>query len=379
MNFSTKEHKTKTKLNIKGILVFLTLVVVVFGLVVFLAFGGNEDSSSSKFPSTVATVPETHSGTQVRPPSIQYENSSRNFELQQEATAYRKGEMVVTSPIGERVDSGAIETEPKRVTVPKPQRFEDTPIDTKEQFQSNDVMDKRLRFAEGLIKSWKVRGIETEKSPFVSTEMNEGSNPVTTPISTDTTNQITPIAKPSIQAGEFLYAESLTAANSDVPAAIRFDLIGHPLGKAWIIANYTRKGKFLDIRANLLVIEGRAAIPIDAVVISMSGSPAMRNSINNRYIEKYGLPAIARFIQGFGAAAAMPQQSISITGSGATELETSDLSLSQQALAGASAAAETIADDLTETAAQIQPLVKLKANEPVQIFFLKDVYVQEVN
>lgn len=383
-------YVAKKKLNWGKIL----LVVSGGGLFVagalYLAFAGGEPDPSFGDESSVSAPPSRQAaGTEVTPPSLTYLESEQEFNRQRQQESLERGTMVVRpQEVGTSNDVPAtapLETvNVERSVAPPPQITTPGAIEAGTAI-SDQEYSARIRYATDLIASWKMKPLEetvilqAEDTGFnappalgMPGEEASGQTPAVAAADDDTAARAN---APIIQAGEFLYAESQSAANSEVPSAIRFDLIGHELGEAWVLANYERRGDYLDIKASLLIRKGHPAIPINAVVTGINGSPALRSTINRQFFKKYGLPAIARFIQGFGAAASTPQSTITINATDATQLQTEQLSLGEQALAGVGVAAETIANDLSAASGEVNPIVKLNANEPVSIFFLEDVYI----
>ncbi|MBL4788096.1 MAG: hypothetical protein JKY60_03280 [Kordiimonadaceae bacterium] len=386
MNFEENEWKSsKPQLNKKKAITYiLVFVVLPVGVIWTAFFSGTEEQSGSPFPTTIDPPPRfaTEGVNTANKPTPQFRSSTKNYNEESERRALKQGTVVVTSPIpvlAELVTSNS-SVSPLGPRIEAPPPIELGTRSLKQPTLLGPNFDKQVLNAAALLKSWKLPGMEDPKLiPFnVDVPSKTPTSPTALASIRSKNSSVTPAAKPIIQAGEFIYAEAQSAANSEVPAAIRFDLIGHPLGEAWVIADYQRRGEYLDIKARLLVIKGRPAIPINAVIVGSNGSPAVRDSINRQLFKKYGLLFVASFIQGFGAAASVANQSITVSGANSTTIETQPLSVGNQAIAGAGAAAGAIADDLAKTVGDVQPIVKLNINSPVSLFFLEDVFIERI-
>jgi|GEM_PF-5868899 len=180
------------------------------------------------------------------------------------------------------------------------------------------------------------------------------------------------------QAGEILYAELVTTANSDVGGPVVADLLiaEGPLTGGRLIGEFQRRGLYLDVRFRRIALKSGQTLAFNAVALDVVSSEiGVRSSVDRRLIQRYGVPFIASFLQGLGAAAARTTSTTRLGEGDTVIIDENEFSAGEIALAGVSEGAGRIAADLANVAQTVQPLVTLKRGSGVGILLLDDLEI----
>jgi len=181
-----------------------------------------------------------------------------------------------------------------------------------------------------------------------------------------------------VPAGTIAYAQTMTEANSDVPGPVLARISSGPLTGSRVLGEFENRNKKLVLRFTKVVIKG-VAYPIDAIALDPKTTlPAVASDVDNRYWERFVLPAAAAFIEGMGDAIAQREQTVVVTGDTAVQ-STPDLNTKEEIAAGFAEGTRSISEDMDEAADRIEPLVRVYAGTPVGILFLEPVIKNDTN
>ncbi len=182
-----------------------------------------------------------------------------------------------------------------------------------------------------------------------------------------------------IPAGKIVYAQLLIEANSDVPGSVLAQMLSGPL-KGWkMLGEFTLLEDIgmLAISFNTAVNDEGKQYGISAVMLDPDTSlPAMRTSINHKFVRRIVLPAAAAFVEGFSSAIAESGRT-EVTVSGDTVVETEEeASNDQQVATGVEEAGQEIREILDEMG-DVDPRVIIEAGTPLGVFFTENVVETE--
>ena len=102
---------------------------------------------------------------------------------------------------------------------------------------------------------------------------------------------------------------------------------------------------------------------------------SVASSIDEHYVERFALPAAAAFVQGLGQAATMSNTTTAVSAYGGVTSSIGPMSLRQQGLIGAGAAAQAVGTALS-AATPKGPTAHLDANVSVGVMFLENVVLK---
>lgn len=183
-----------------------------------------------------------------------------------------------------------------------------------------------------------------------------------------------PQAKPIVSAGEILYAQLITEANSDIPGPIMATIAGGKLDGARILGEFEVQKNLLTLTFSTIVIDG-IATSMDGVALDPSTTlPGIATEVNHRYLRRVILPAAAAFIE--GAADAISESGLTtVTVDGGAAVESQDETDSEQEIsAGVSEAGQEIREILDELADETEVLVRIASGTPIGLLLLEGIY-----
>ncbi len=181
--------------------------------------------------------------------------------------------------------------------------------------------------------------------------------------------------KPKIlfPAGEIVYAQLLTEANTDAPGPVLAEIMSGPLKGNRILGSFEAQDEFLTLNFDTLVLDGES-LTIDAVALDPATTlPGMATEVDHRYFKRIVLPAAAAFIEGVSEAVAESGlTTITIQGETVAE-ETADADTEQEIAAGLEEVGEELSDIIGEIADNVKVLIRVEAGTPFGLLFLEPV------
>lgn len=176
-----------------------------------------------------------------------------------------------------------------------------------------------------------------------------------------------------LPAGEILYAQLVTEANSDTPGPVVAQIVSGPLKGNRVLGNFEVQRELLTLNFNTIVRDG-ISLPINAVALDPNTTvPGMATEVNHRYLQRVILPAAAAFIEGTADAIENAGlTTVTIEGETVTE-EQNDTNTDQEVSAGVSEAGREIGEILDDIANDTRVLVRVEAGTPMGILFLEPV------
>lgn len=383
---------------IAKILIVLVAISVLMGVVFF--FGGEEEDE------IISTIPAGSEVTQVPGTSDQgvpqaYSDAVEQVNEAQLERALQQGESAIPVPV---------ETAETRLEVPEVEEETEDPLLRWRQLQEERV-ERQLKSREADVEP--VTVLDAEQQSEAIQQLSESMVQQMESVLTSNTEDKVFTTKTLIQyeeedneasgsaengsgdgsggfeeedeevvviaAGQIYYGQTLLEANSDVPGTVLAQLVSGPL-KGWrLLGEFTvlDDAEKLAIKFSTAVNEEGKQYNIDALMLNPKTTlPALRTSINRRFIRRVLLPAASGFVEGFSQAIADSGRT-SVTVSGDTVIqEQEELDNDQEVALGVAEAGEEISTILDDYA-DVKPLIIIKAGTPIGIFFIENVVDEE--
>jgi intracellular multiplication protein IcmE len=176
-----------------------------------------------------------------------------------------------------------------------------------------------------------------------------------------------------VPAGEIVYAQLITEANSDVPGPVLAEIMSGPLAGSRILGEFEVQEELLTLNFNKVVVDG-VTQSVDAVALDPATTlPGMATEVDHRYLRRVVLPMAAAFVEG-AANAISESGSTTVTIEGGAAVEDSEEPTEEQEIAsGIEEAGQELRDILDEMAEGTKVLVKIDSGTPIGILFLDSV------
>lgn len=178
-----------------------------------------------------------------------------------------------------------------------------------------------------------------------------------------------------LPAGQILYAQLITEANSDTPGPVLAEIFSGPLKGSRIIGDFQvqLQQNLITLNFNTLVYDDRS-IGISAVAVDpQTTSTGMATEVDQRWFKRVILPAAAAFVE--GAAEAIANTGLTtVTVEGDTVAEQTDEADNEQQIAsGIEEAGQELGQILDQIAQQTQVLIRIESGTPLGVFFTEAV------
>lgn len=176
-----------------------------------------------------------------------------------------------------------------------------------------------------------------------------------------------------LPAGEIVYAQMITEANTDAPGPILAQIVVGPLRGSRLIGDFESTDNYLTLNFNTIVVDGISQ-GVSAVALDPDTTlPGIVTDIDRRYFQRVVLPMAAEFIEGFTEAVSdSGTTTVTINNETVTE-QTQDRDTEEEVASGIAEAGEALAEILEDQANSIEPLLRVEAGTPIGIFFLEPV------
>ncbi|MBX2833734.1 MAG: hypothetical protein KTR28_02055 [Micavibrio sp.] len=181
-----------------------------------------------------------------------------------------------------------------------------------------------------------------------------------------------------LPAGEVVYAQLLTEANSDVPGPVLARVVSGPFKGSRILGRFKATDDYLVLNFDTLVYNEKS-LGVDGIGLDPETTlPGVATSVNRHYMKRLLLPAAAAFIEGFSSALAEGgTTNITIdTGGGSTASTDNDLDSEQEVATGVQEVGQELRGILTDMADGTEPTIRIAAGTPVGILFTQPVVNQ---
>lgn len=176
-----------------------------------------------------------------------------------------------------------------------------------------------------------------------------------------------------LPAGEILYAQLLTEANTDVPGPILAEIMSGPLKGSRILGTFEEQNELLTLNFDTIIYQ-EESFSIDAVALDPATTlPGLATEVDHRYFKRVVLPAAAAFVEGMATAIAESgRTNVTIQGETVSE-ETEEADNEQEVASGIQEAGQELGEILDDIAEETEVLVRIAAGTPIGVLFLEPV------
>jgi intracellular multiplication protein IcmE len=181
-------------------------------------------------------------------------------------------------------------------------------------------------------------------------------------------------SKVLIPAGEIIFAQTLTEANSDNPGPVLAQIAVGPLRGARLLGSFQTREEVLTLEFKTLVVDG-VSYGINAVALDPDTTlPGLATDVDHRYLQRIALPMAASFIEGLSSAISdSGRTTVTITGETVAE-ETNPTKTKEQVASGIEEAGAEARDILDDIAGDTETLIVVATGTPFGLLFLDTVF-----
>lgn len=180
-----------------------------------------------------------------------------------------------------------------------------------------------------------------------------------------------------LPAGEIVYAQLLTEANTDTPGPVLAEIMSGPLKGSRILGTFEEQNELLTLNFDTIVYE-EESLTVDAVGLDPDTTlPGMATEVDHRYLKRVILPAAAAFIEGYAGAIAETTTVTVVTDGGTVVDGEEEPDNTEEVATGIEEAGQELGEILDDMAEETQILVRIAAGTPIGILFLEPVTTDE--
>ncbi|MEZ5919632.1 MAG: DotG/IcmE/VirB10 family protein [Alphaproteobacteria bacterium] len=185
------------------------------------------------------------------------------------------------------------------------------------------------------------------------------------------------IAEVLFPAGEIVYAQLLTEANTDVPGPVLAEIMSGPFKGYRVLGSFQENNELLTLNFDTIIIDG-VSKSIEAVALDPDTTlPGMATDVDHHYLVRVVMPIAAAFVKGVaGAVADTGRTTVSVQGDTVIENET-EADAREEIASGVEEAGEELSDILKDIAGETEVTVRIRAGTPFGLLFLESVTDEE--
>lgn len=180
------------------------------------------------------------------------------------------------------------------------------------------------------------------------------------------------------KAGTVLDAVLETAVNSDEPSPILATIVTGPLSGTKLIGSIKDLGQKLVLQFSTANVPGlRNSIAVSAVAIDQnSDRTALASSVDNHYLERYGMLFASAFLSGWSQAISSQNATTNVSGLGGVTVSQGQYTskqINEMALGNVGTA---MASQAQQNVSQIKPTVKINSGVALGILLMSDLTIK---
>lgn len=180
-----------------------------------------------------------------------------------------------------------------------------------------------------------------------------------------------------LPAGEIVYAQLLTEANTDTPGPVLAEIMSGPLKGSRLLGTFEEQQELITLNFDTIVYE-EESLTVDAVGLDPETTlPGMATEVDHRYLKRVILPAAAAFVEGYAGAVAQTATVTVSTSGGAAVQDTSEPDDTEEVATGLEEAGQELGEILDDMAEDTKVLVRIAAGTPIGVLFLEPVTTDE--
>ena len=178
-----------------------------------------------------------------------------------------------------------------------------------------------------------------------------------------------------LQAGEIVYAQLLTEANTDAEMPVLARVLSGPFAGAKLIGSFTEEKELILITFDRLVL-GDDIIDVSGMALDPETAlPGMATEVDHHYLQRIFIPVAAAFVEGMASAIEETgDTTITInSNTGTTQTETEDPDDDEEVAAGIAEAGQELGEIIDEINDDLEVTVRLAAGTPIGVLFIEPV------
>ena len=180
-----------------------------------------------------------------------------------------------------------------------------------------------------------------------------------------------PPTKILVMAGTVLYGQTLTEADSDIPAPVLVSMLSGPFSGGRAIGTFQKTDDYL-VLAFGTIIKDKKEYRVNALAIDPNTTlSGLETDIDHHYFERFVLPAAAGFISGVGNYAQEAGSTVTSATYGVTQ-SYPPLSTHQEVLAGLGQSANALSGAINRESS-VQPTIYVDSGTGIGIMFINTV------
>lgn len=176
-----------------------------------------------------------------------------------------------------------------------------------------------------------------------------------------------------LPAGEIVYAQLITEANTDVPGPVLAQILSGPLKGSRILGTFEEQTELLTLNFDTVVYKGQG-LSVDAIALDPGTTlPGMATEVDHRYLKRILLPAAASFIEGFAGAIGQTAEVTVVTDGGTVVDGEEEPDNTEEVALGVEEVGQKLSEIIDQIANDTEVLVRIEAGTPIGILFLEPV------
>ncbi|MCB1563424.1 MAG: DotG/IcmE/VirB10 family protein [Alphaproteobacteria bacterium] len=365
-------------------------IIVIFGGIVLFG-GGGEQSEVSVVPSApdIAAPPGTGSATPEYIEAIEEANEQRIEE------AYKEGSSALPTPIDPPSGRLAVPEEDEAAIDPL-QRWKTLQAERLErELQQQEIIEPESA-PEDTARAEAIQALSELMSEQMSSILEKTSTTqlshldVTEPSALEELQNADAdgdgeadefeemsIAEVLFPAGEIVYAQLLTEANTDVPGPVLAEIMSGPFKGYRVLGSFQENNELLTLNFDTIIIDGISK-SIEAVALDPDTTlPGIATDVDHHYLVRVVMPIAAAFVKGVaGAIADTGRTTVTVEGETVVQDET-EADTREEIAAGIEEAGEELGSILEDIAGDTEVTVRIRAGTPFGLLFLESVLDEE--
>lgn len=177
-----------------------------------------------------------------------------------------------------------------------------------------------------------------------------------------------------IPAGQILYAQTITASDSDSPGPVLVEVVDGEFKGARLIGAFQVNDATdrLILQFTQMTLPDGKSLAVNAYAVDpVTAQTSVVSDVDRRWLERYGPLIAASFVTGFSEAVATAGSTVTVLTDSVTTTE-GEPSTTESLFAGVARAGEAIANNIAASAPK-GPLVMLESGYPVGLLFIAPV------
>ena len=175
--------------------------------------------------------------------------------------------------------------------------------------------------------------------------------------------------------GDIVYAQTLTAVNSDITAPVLVHILSGEFAGGRALGQFTRQETFLVLTFETIIKDG-VTYEVEAIALDPDTTLAgVATDVDHHYLQRIIIPAAAEFVSGMAEGFAEQETTTTVVEGGTTVTDEEELDIEQEIALGIAEAGDRVSEILEENENR-EITVTLAKGTPVGMLFTTTVREQ---